>query len=352
MFNFRKRKTCCIECSWKATGAARRAKVAAEEPAGEVRHCEICGDPIPRKPGEPRWRWVQRQTCGKGICRGSRYIERPPLEEKPCKNCGGTMHRGDMATARFKAREFCCYECSAAYRARALPDSKLCEVCGSVFYREGRTAQGWRNRETCSEECRYILIARSNSETNPALIPPPKTCEQCGRLFYKRREESHISWAVKKVCSRECAAKVISGDRIEVVDRFCRWCGVLIERRPGQGADAYMRRVACGFLCAGKYSAHIRAYGLPASHPYGKAEYKDARDYVLERDGYQCRLCQATGTDVELQAHHISYDPFDNWTGNLITLCKSCHGKTNGGDRAEWQRLFYALIAEREVASA
>ncbi|MGV8050351.1 MAG: DEAD/DEAH box helicase [Anaerolineaceae bacterium] len=52
---------------------------------------------------------------------------------------------------------------------------------------------------------------------------------------------------------------------------------------------------------------------------------------ILSRDGYQCRVCGATGDDTQLHVHHIQ--PFKtfvnpdlaNSPSNLITLCPSCH---------------------------
>ena len=46
---------------------------------------------------------------------------------------------------------------------------------------------------------------------------------------------------------------------------------------------------------------------------------------IRERDGYLCGLCGGLGLDV----HHIDYDKKNCDPQNLITLCVSCHRKTN-----------------------
>jgi 5-methylcytosine-specific restriction endonuclease McrA len=349
-WNFRKRKSCSKACADAMTGVARRTKVAAEEDPNEVRACEICGGPIPRKEGEPRWRWVQRFTCGSVRCRRDQSVERPQLDEKPCKNCGETMVRGDIILARFKAREFCCYECSAEHRQQTIPTEKTCVICSVVFFRSpGMPARDWRARETCSEECRYALIAKSNSEANPAYIPPPKYCQVCGVIMFKRSDESHPTWNAKKACDQQCAGRLISGDRKVWPEHYCLSCGVLIPRRKGEQGKVYAARVTCSRRCAISLANHTKATNAQPTHPYGGAEWRRLRAYVFERDGYQCQLCQSE--HVELHAHHVDYDNRHNDPDlNLITLCKPCHGQTNHGDREAWTEMFRAMLLEKLAA--
>ena len=68
---------------------------------------------------------------------------------------------------------------------------------------------------------------------------------------------------------------------------------------------------------------------------YG-AGYTAARDAVLERDKYKCRVCEKTD---QLHCHHIkprrTFDDVSksNTKDNLITLCASCHQTFEG----KWQ---------------
>lgn len=59
--------------------------------------------------------------------------------------------------------------------------------------------------------------------------------------------------------------------------------------------------------------------------PYGPEFDEDLRKTIRERDNYTCQICNEYGNYV----HHINYIKTDNRAENLISLCNSCHGKTN-----------------------
>ena len=77
-------------------------------------------------------------------------------------------------------------------------------------------------------------------------------------------------------------------------------------------------------------------------------ERADIRDFegnkhlVLERDGFQCRLC---GDRENLVIHHINEKSYhncdvpDNSLDNLTTLCKSCHSSYHSRKRAKENRI-------------
>jgi hypothetical protein len=79
--------------------------------------------------------------------------------------------------------------------------------------------------------------------------------------------------------------------------------------------------------------------------PYSQDWTRRLRDSVRQRDNYTCQVCglhQDSLRDMfhkRLDVHHINYDKKNCSHGNLITLCHSCHIKTND-DRENWMIYF------------
>lgn len=60
---------------------------------------------------------------------------------------------------------------------------------------------------------------------------------------------------------------------------------------------------------------------------------------IKARDSFSCRICFKKEKDLDytLRIHHIDYNKKNNRHSNLISLCISCHGKTNFR-REEWSK--------------
>lgn len=48
---------------------------------------------------------------------------------------------------------------------------------------------------------------------------------------------------------------------------------------------------------------------------------------ILRRDGYLCQICKKENDINKLIVHHKDRNRKHNTPNNLITLCRSCHGK-------------------------
>ncbi len=72
---------------------------------------------------------------------------------------------------------------------------------------------------------------------------------------------------------------------------------------------------------------------------------KQLREQIRKRDGYICQLCFISQDELKdnlhrlLPIHHIDYDKKNCSEDNLISLCESCHAKTNH-NRKQWQSIF------------
>lgn len=62
---------------------------------------------------------------------------------------------------------------------------------------------------------------------------------------------------------------------------------------------------------------------------------------IRHRDGYKCQICGVSQAECKthLPVHHIDYDKFNTKQENLVTLCNSCHAKTNFR-REYWKQYF------------
>jgi len=73
-------------------------------------------------------------------------------------------------------------------------------------------------------------------------------------------------------------------------------------------------------------------------------QFWQMRKAIRERDDYTCQLC---GKYPAFEVHHIDYNKKNNEPENLITLCKSCHIKTNK-NREYWKNCLQKLIKNKK----
>ena len=91
--------------------------------------------------------------------------------------------------------------------------------------------------------------------------------------------------------------------------------------------------------------------GGKSFEPYGVDFNSELKHLVKRRDNYTCRLCSGKHKNQDLHVHHIDYNKMNNDPINLITLCNSCHAKTNG-DRNKWEKFLTKLVSSKlEVIS-
>lgn len=81
-------------------------------------------------------------------------------------------------------------------------------------------------------------------------------------------------------------------------------------------------------------SNHPNWNGGSSFEPYSREWTRDLKKKIRELDNHTC-VCGKTGKPV----HHIDYDKKNCNPDNLITLCNSCHGKTNH-NREYWIEYF------------
>jgi len=71
-----------------------------------------------------------------------------------------------------------------------------------------------------------------------------------------------------------------------------------------------------------------------SNEPYPFDFNEELKELIRQRDNYTCQLCgihqdELKGWNRKLDVHHKDYDKDNLDPDNLITLCRSCHIKTN-----------------------
>jgi len=210
-----------------------------------------------------------------------------------CQHCGKTFEKYPSQAKDGRAK-FCSRRC--LYESRRDQVTLQCPVCGKVFCTVSSA-----KRVCCSRKCMGLWQRDHNNPNWKNGGATEVVCEVCGKSF--RTGPAHAEG--RRFCSRECYGKYLA-----------------IQRR-GQNNPAWR--------------------GGSANVGYGSEWTKELKRSIRERDEYRCAICGISHSNA---VHHINYDKNDNRPENLITLCHSCHSKTNGR-RHHWREFFGSLLKQQ-----
>ena len=201
--------------------------------------------------------------------------------------------------------------------------TKTCEYCNNDFVVSESYARHNPAR-FCSNKCRMQWRGK---ELQSAMVYPERIkreCERCG-IEFSVQPNAMKKAGGGKYCSLAC--------RKNRVDKTCKECGKafeiqVCEERWGQGSF-------CGIECKSAWqSANVNGRNHPnyLGDDYQR-EYPNVfnavKDAIRERDKRTCQVCGVSENGKKLCVHHIDYDKNNTAPNNLITLCPSCHAKTN-----------------------
>lgn len=113
--------------------------------------------------------------------------------------------------------------------------------------------------------------------------------------------------------------------------------------------------VPCSEETKKKISGAVKGKCLGDKHPnwqngksfelYGREFTLLLKENIRCRDDYGCKLCGRPQTEIGelLSCHHIDYNKNNCNEDNLISLCRSCHMKTNF-NRDYWKNYFRGIL--------
>ncbi len=136
----------------------------------------------------------------------------------------------------------------------------------------------------------------------------------------------------------------------------CEYCGVSFVKVACPKRPTYKY---CSLSCASKGVERTKEWYEKTSKSL-KKRYKEeglvpsaydkfnaqVKLRVRVRDDFKCRECGIPELECEtnLDIHHIDYNKKHSVESNLISLCKSCHTKTNF-NRQYWQQKYSTLVS-------
>ncbi len=262
--------------------------------------CEQCGEEY--KTRKNRSKYCSRECAGL-----AKKANRVTLT---CQQCGEMF---ELAKSNAKARKYCSQACYT--QAQLVPREELtCHTCGNIFVRRKGESKGY-----CSRKC---WSARTG--TGLRVIA---TCQECKKPFdvlnHKQRKHKYCSMACQAKANekrhRECTCEVCgNGFNVHAFRKTARFCSQECSYIGRQGSGSPVWR-----------GGSIGWYGT---------NWSTQRKKALERDHHQCQLCPSEKKTKSPLVHHlIALRLFKgdwkkaNRLKNLITLCRSCHGKVESG---------------------
>jgi len=219
-------------------------------------------------------------------------------------------------------------------------------------------AQMGLKRKPCSEETRNkiskILTGRKLSEENK---------ENIGKaLKGKKRKPFTKEW--KDKLSKAAKGRIFSEERNNKISKSLIGNKYSLGKYHSEETKKKMSKAGKGRIFTeehkrniskgkkGKYtgSDSSRWKGGKSFEPYTIQFNKELKELIRQRDGYQCQICGMPEIEniTKLNVHHIDYDKKNCLPSNLITLCASCHVKTNF-NREYWEKYFKDKISGKYI---
>jgi len=185
-----------------------------------------------------------------------------------------------------------------------------------------------------------------------------KKCRSCSKKGIKRslKQRKTISIRTKQAMQRpEVQIKIRKSRGGKSKINYCPDCGKSINYK----AKKCRTHAYKGRIYSKEHNEKLRLISLnrfknPKNHPcyipgldrlYPLNFNEKLKRKIRIRDNYTCQICGISQQDFlklkrgQLTIHHINYDKFNCEKNNLITLCNSCHMKTNF-NRDYWYAYF------------
>jgi hypothetical protein len=177
------------------------------------------------------------------------------------------------------------------------------------------------------ERLRNILLSENKKRMKRVIC----VCEICNKEF--ERIPSHIF--AHTICSSKCRGKYVSkiqlGKKLNFSEEGMRNLRVTHSgfNSPTKRPEVRKKMSENHYDCYRENNPNWK--GGKSFEPYPLGWTRIHKEQIRMRDNYQCKLCGIPEAEcnVRLHVHHKDYDKENLKSENLISLCNSCHSKTN-----------------------
>ena len=238
-----------------------------------------------------------------------------------------------------------------------------CKICNCFLTKEGK-CNNIHNRGSCGI-CGSFLDKNKECIRNHNLMTYQhiykRNCDNCGKYYEGRG---------KQYCSSKCCCEIVSPFVKGHTYRHNNYTGPknpwnkglkLPKIKKEQSKGFQIRKckncnknfetmwkkeqIFCSNSCANSMQYNSSWLGGISFEPYGLEFNNELKEQIRIRDNYTCQECNYTQKQLKrkLTVHHIDFVKQNNNPNNLISLCLSCHAKTNF-NRSKWIEYYQEMV--------
>ena len=236
------------------------------------------------------------KDCGKKLNRLAYFCH-----TKRCKSCANKFRPNHLIHGESLKKHYCidCKETEICYENWRI-GSKRCRSCAS----KGKNNSNYKQGNTLKK---YYCLDCDKELSNTAYIQNTKRCNSCAQKERMKDPLNHHMFG--KHHSDETKNKMSA----KAVERF---------KDPSNHPMYDVHRF-------GEESPNW--LGGISEDPYPLEFTEKLKELIKDRDNHKCQICNIHQKDLdrEISVHHIDYNKRNCEDTNLISLCCSCHMKTN-----------------------
>jgi hypothetical protein len=220
------------------------------------------------------------------------------VQKKNAKNYGEII-------SKHKNKRFCSLSCQINWQKNTKWEDRVGEKTAEKIRKETSLRVSGENNPSCDP-----IVAEKISNSLKKYLKEHKRIKEKNPFFGKQHSEEYKKWA-----SESRLGKVSYSD-----EQYKK----KVENQP-RGENCHLWKGGVSF------------------EPYNESFNNKLKKKIKNRDNYTCYCGKQS---QKLAVHHIDYDKQNSDERNLISLCYTCHSKTNF-NREKWKIFFESLIQEK-----